>query len=216
MARIEDYPGNSFKSKNEREEKQQEEKKIEKVVSGTVKTRERKGFRRFIDNFLNSDIETVREYIITEVILPSLKNTVSDVVSNGIDMLLFEESRGRSNRNGRNHRNSNSNSRTSYNAYYNSNSRNSSSSHYSGYGNRYTINDIILDSRGEAEDVLDNLRNIIDEYDSASVADFYDLVGVHTSYTDNGYGWYNINSAAIVRTPDGFLLKLPKPVPLDD
>ena len=52
----------------------------------------------------------------------------------------------------------------------------------------YDYDDIILESRGEAEDVLERMDELIATYQVVSVADFYDLVGVSGNYTDNKYG----------------------------
>ena len=65
----------------------------------------------------------------------------------------------------------------------------------------YEYDDIIIESRGDAELVLDQLEEIISTYGVASVADLYDLVGITgRSYTDNKYGWTDIRNAKVVRT----------------
>ena len=58
------------------------------------------------------------------------------------------------------------------------------------------------------------LNEIIDTYKIASVADLYDLVGLTGNYTDNRYGWTNIASADVIRTRDGYQLKLPRALPI--
>ena len=47
-----------------------------------------------------------------------------------------------------------------------------------------------------------------------SVMDLYDLVGITGQYTDNKYGWTNLRNAEPVRTRDGYMLKLPRAIPL--
>ena len=79
----------------------------------------------------------------------------------------------------------------------------------------YDFDDIILDSRGEAEDVLSRMDELIDNYGIVSVADFYDLCGITGSYTDNKYGWTDIRSAQVVRVRDGYKIKLPRALPLN-
>lgn len=59
------------------------------------------------------------------------------------------------------------------------------------------------------------MDELIDTYGLASVADLYDLVGKTCEYTDNNYGWNDIRSAAVVRVRDGYLLKLPRALPLN-
>ena len=79
----------------------------------------------------------------------------------------------------------------------------------------YDYDDIILDTRKEAEEVLDRMDDLIDTYGVVSVADLYDLVGISGNYTDNKYGWTNLRNADVQRVRDGYLLKLPKALPFD-
>lgn len=79
---------------------------------------------------------------------------------------------------------------------------------------KYGYDDIVFDSRGEAETVLDQMIDIVTTYDRCSVADLYDLVGFISDYTDNKVGWTDIKKASVVRVRAGYALKLPKPVTL--
>ena len=63
--------------------------------------------------------------------------------------------------------------------------------------------------------MLQQMDDLIANYGLVSVADLYDLVGINGSYTDNRYGWTNIANAKVVRVPTGYMLKLPKVMPLD-
>ena len=55
----------------------------------------------------------------------------------------------------------------------------------------------------------------MDTYGLVRVADLKDLVGISDNYTDNKYGWTNIRNAEIVRVRDGYMIKMPKAVPID-
>lgn len=79
----------------------------------------------------------------------------------------------------------------------------------------YGYDDLILDTRGEAEEVLSRMDELIETYGVATVADLYDLVGKSCNYTDNKYGWTNIRNSEAVRVRDGYLLKLPKALPIN-
>ena len=59
------------------------------------------------------------------------------------------------------------------------------------------------------------MDELIDTYSMVSVADLYDLIGVTGNYTDNKYGWTNIRNAEVVRVREGYLLKLPKALPIN-
>ena len=58
------------------------------------------------------------------------------------------------------------------------------------------------------------MDEIIDMYGRVSVADLYDLVGITGNYTDNNYGWTNLASAEPIRVRDGYVIKLPKAMPI--
>lgn len=193
-------------NKYKEEKKEASEKKVEKVVQGTVKTKKKSEMRKFTDVFISEDASNVKNYILIDVLIPALKKTVSDIVTTGIDMLLYGES-------GRTKRNTPAGS-VSYRDYYN---RKRDDDRRNGVGRTstgYNYDDIILDSRGEAEEVLERMNELIETYGEASVADLYDLVGVTGNYTDNSYGWVNLRNAEPVRVRDGYLLKFPKALPL--
>ena len=136
-----------------------------------------------------------------DVLIPALKKAISDVVTNGIEILLYGES-------GRTRRNSPSGS-ISYRNFYDR--RDDSPRRLNApVRNGYDLNDIVLETRGEAEDVLARMDELVEQYGVVSVADLYDLVGITGNYTDNKYGWTNIRNAEPIRVRDGYLLKLPK------
>lgn len=80
---------------------------------------------------------------------------------------------------------------------------------------RHDFDEIILENRVEAEEVLDRLFERIEEYGTATVADLYDLVGMTGDYTDNKYGWTGLATASVSRTKGGYVLDLPRPEVLD-
>ena len=74
---------------------------------------------------------------------------------------------------------------------------------------------IILENGAEADAVLSRMQDIINTYGFASVADLYDLVGITGEYTDNKYGWTNIDNAITIHTlNDKCKLYMSKPIRL--
>jgi len=195
-----EYKGNSHRSK---EQNEVVEKKVEQIAKG--KTKKKSEVKKFADTFIAEDITSVKDYILMEVLLPAAKKAISDIVTNGIDMILYGEARSKS---------KNRESRVSYTKYYDRDRDYERPTRTRGrYG--YDYDDIILDTRKEAEEVLDRMDDLIDNYGMVSVADLYDLVGVSGNYTDNKYGWTNLRNADVQRVRDGYLLKLPKALPFD-
>ena len=195
---MEDYKPNSHRSK---ETAQKTEKKVEKVVRGSVKTRKKNGLEKAKSAIFSEDAANIKSYVVVDVLIPALKKAISDVVTNGIEILLYGES-------GRTRRNMPSGG-ISYRNFYDR--RDDSPRRLSSpVMNGYDINDIVLETRGEAEDVLARMDELVEQYGVVSVADLYDLVGITGNYTDNKYGWTNIRNAEPIRVRDGYLLKLPK------
>ena len=79
---------------------------------------------------------------------------------------------------------------------------------------RFDYNDIIFETRGDAELVLSELDELMDTYEMVSIQDLYSAAGLDCPYTYNNYGWTNIRSAAVIRVNDGYMIKLPKAKPL--
>ena len=201
---MENYKPNSYKSREAQKEGLAEKPKVEKIVTGGVRTKKKSELSKFKDVFIAEDMENIKNYILMDVLVPAFKKAVSDIVRNGIDMLLYGEVG--------NDKRSSTSSKVSYRSYYDRNNDRSSNSRAK---TAYGYDDIVLDSRGEAEEVLDKLEELIETFKIASVADLYDLVGISCDYTANNYGWTSLRSASVVRVRDGYLLKLPKAMPLN-
>lgn len=196
-----------FKTKQEGQKK---EKKVEKVVSGKVVSKKQPLSRKFAETFLTEDIDNVKNYLVFDVAIPAAKKFVSEMVNTAVDMMLFGETRSRSG--------SRNSSRTSYDRVYNSyrgSGRDDRDNRSSRTTRSYSYDDVTLESRSEAEDVIEHMLDLIDDYGMVSVADLYDLVGIQGTWADNKYGWTNLRNASVSRERDGYLLKLPKALPLD-
>ena len=201
---MENYAPNSKKFKEEQKAELEEKKKIDKVVSGPVKIKKKNEFSKFKDVFISEDIANVKSYVFMDVLVPAIKKAISDIITNGIDMILYGDS-------GRNRRSSGA-SKVSYRDYYDRGRDRRDEPTRSRTG--YNYDEIIIDSRGEAEEVLARMDELIETYGIVSVADLYDLVGETCDYTANKYGWTNIRNSEPVRVRDGYILKLPKPLPI--
>jgi hypothetical protein len=197
------YPANSKKSKEA-----PPEKKVDQVTTGTVTQRKRPLASKVGGNFVSEGLQSVAQYVFLEVLVPAAKNMMSDAVSQGVDRFLFGDSRGRSSgtRPGYTNYNRATNPSSSYSAPREL-SRQSRATH--------DFDEIILATRGEAEDVIDNLRNLVDQYQTATVADLYDLVGITGSFTDAKWGWDDLRTASVRHIRNGYLVVLPKTQPID-
>lgn len=205
---MDNYKPNSDALKEQRSRQRPEEKKVEKVVTGVVKTKKKSKINNFMGNIISEDAKSVKSYVFGEVLIPAIKKAISDIVTDGIDIILYGESRGRNKRS--------TADRVSYRNYYDDrSSRPRMNERQAIMAGSYSYDDIILSSRGEAEDVLARMDELMDTYGLVRVADLYDLVGITGNYTDNKYGWTNIRNADIIRVRDGYMIKMPRAVPID-
>lgn len=207
---IPDYKPNSKKYKEEQAGKQSaEKKKIEKVIRGTAKVKKKSELRKFTDNFISEDVDSVKTYVVRDVIIPSVIDLIEDIVVGGIRTLLRGDS-GR--RDSKDRRSYGSPSYINYTRYSDRrDDRGRDNQTRRGYG----YDDIVVNSRADAEAVIEQMDGIVDTYGMVSVADLYDLVGMTSNYTDNNYGWTNIRNAEPVRLRDGgWMIKMPKAIPI--
>ncbi|ADD80958.1 gp067 [Rhodococcus phage ReqiPepy6] len=222
---MEDYPSNSQKPKVDKKpaakqdgKPEQKKPEVKQITVGTVTRRKKPLGRRVMETFGGGDAQGVGSYILQDVLLPAAKDMVADAVSQGIEKMLFGESRGRRTRSSSSGY-SGGNNRTPYNSSYNGGSRyavnpgHRQEPRQMSHRGRATHNfdEIVLDSRAEATEVLDNLYSMISQYDVATVADLYNMVGVTGDFTDEKWGWVELHGAQVRHVRDGYLLELPRP-----
>lgn len=208
--------------------KASQEKKEERAVNKPVvqtKVKHRKTMTKLLrQTFIPEDVSDAKEYIVEEIVLPAMKNGIFDTIMNIVDYW-----RG----GGGNYRRSSSSvgvSRTRLSQQYNynniSNNRSSGASPVKSVS-RYSYDDIVIEdyapnmggsskARADAEAVLVSMQNIIDRYSVVRIQDLYDLVGLTGTPSDYDYGWTSLNGASVTRVNGGWLLVLPKAVPIDN
>lgn len=201
---MEEFKSNSHKSKRV-EAEVLSEKRIDKPIVSGARVRKKSEARKLVDVFMPEDVEKVKSHIIFDVLIPSAKKAVYDMVTNGIEMILYGETGTVSHK-------SSTSSKISYRQFYDD--RTTRPSESTRMNSVVDFEDIILDHRGEAESILERLDELVSMYGMASVADMYDLVGITAPYTANNYGWTDIRNAKVVRIRDGYVIKMPRVRPL--
>lgn len=199
---MDEYKPNSHKSRDEKAP----DKKIEKIVTGEVRTVKKGGLQKIADEFISEDAKNVKSYALSSILIPALKKAVCDIIKDGADIIFYGE-RGR-----RGNSPASSLSYRSYDKEYDRRyDRDSDPRSRSGYN----YENVFIRDRFEAEEVLNRMDELIQSYGTASVADLYDLAGITSKWTDNKYGWTDVHSARAVPDRDGYVLKFPRALPLD-
>lgn len=202
---MQDYKPNSHRFKEEQKNTPSatEEKKFDKVVTGAVKTRKKSGVLRFMDVFISDDIHNVKDYFVNEVVVPMLKKGLMGA----LDMMLNGGSIGYADRQ--------SSSKVTYGRYYDDPRDSRRSYERDQPRPRFDRDEIVFATRRDAEAVLRDMLDAVKEYKIVSVADMYDMADLPQPHTSHSYGWTNLDSADIARYQDGWIIKLPKAVPID-
>lgn len=191
-------------------------KTAEKIVTGEVTRRPKSLGKRLKDALIGGDSRSALQYVFAEVVIPQAKDMIAEAVTTAFEKFIFGESRS-------GHRRS---------------SNRSHSSGYTNYTNRYTgrgtrtiggsrreenivlrkshdLDDLIFETRADAQAVLEEMYDRLEQYDTVSVAELMTMIDNPSTHTDQKWGWESLDGSEI-RTiaREGYLLILPKPIPL--
>jgi hypothetical protein len=206
-----EFPPNSEVSKRGKKE----EKNVQSVVSGEV-TRKRRSLRKqFSETFVAGDLKSALQYVVMDVLLSAARDTAVEAVQSGMEKLVYGESRRYR---GTTTPQSGPTGYVSYNRYSSAMAGRMSGPQRALSRQaraRHNFDEIVLEERVDAEEVIDRLFDLVSRYDTATVADLYELVGLASNFTDHKWGWTSLAGAGVTRTRGGYLLDLPDPEPLD-
>lgn len=172
----------------------------------------KKTFAQSIAEAIVGDSHEIGGYIANDVLIPAFKNTIQEMVTSGIEMLLFGErksSRSRDRDRGA--------TKVSYGSYYKDRDR---SDRYErprpAYRDKFNLGEIYFKDGRDADDVLQNLCDALEEYEEVSVREYFDLAGIEgAGWTHDKYGWRDLRDARCTHTRYGYSIILPDPIELD-
>ena len=95
---LQNLPSNSNKSKMEKKQSKPQEKRIEPVVTGEVQIKKKGFLKRFRGSMISEDAHSVGEYVIKEVVLPTVKDLIYNSARGALEIALFGKASGRSGR----------------------------------------------------------------------------------------------------------------------
>ncbi len=212
-------PNNSY-SKRDADEKsiEKSEKTNERPVVKTRqvaqgKVRKQGMLQKFGRYILEDTIETAKEHTVKEILLPGIRNLIFDTFNEMVGRMLFGDDSPRPVNTYRTGNGSRRAGQTSYTKFYDDQRRGRTGSYRD---MPYDPDDIIVPTRTQANAALDELDYVIHKYGQASIANYYDIIGVSGQWTDNRYGWTSIRGASIKPVRDGFMIILPPTILLED
>ena len=77
---MENYVPNSHKYKEGQKESAEGKKKAEKIVSGKVTAKQKSSVAKLADIFIPEDVTNVKEYVLSDIVVPAVKKAISDIV----------------------------------------------------------------------------------------------------------------------------------------
>lgn len=210
----ENYPGNSKKERAAEEKSETPRPQVQKIVktSGIVKAPSIGS--RFRATFSGEGAQETGTYVLFDVIIPAFKAMIFDTITQGADRILFGGRdvirSGMANA---------PKTRTNYNQISTKAANRYPGRDFEGKGreisnsarSNHRFDEILLDTRGEAEMVLDTMQDLISRFEWVSVPEFYSMVDVTAEFTDEKWGWTNISTAQIRPSRGKYVILLPSP-----
>lgn len=189
-------------------------RKVERVVSSEVKSRPKSVGRRLREALFGGDSKSAIGYAISEVVIPQTKDLIAEAGKQMLEMIIFGDASSRTRRpSGRTY-----------------GSRYTNYSNYAGRGRTSireerptvsprsnSLDEIVFETRLEAQKVLEQMYETLEEYDAVSVADLYTMLDwtSRSTHTDQKWGWESLQGSDIKITRGGYLLILPKTIALN-
>lgn len=216
---MQDFPGNSQKAKARSETPTPPSAgrpKVERVTSGQAEYRKPGLGRKFKETFIGGSARDAAEGMITDVIIPTVRDMIFEAVESGFHRLIYGDS-------GRGRRGAPPSSYANVGKFNYAGISRSAPTPQPNTGMisrrsraRHDFGEIIIDSRPEANEVIDSLFEILSQYGSVPVSTLYELTGIVSSHVDHTWGWTSLQGAKARRQGDGrFVLDLPEPQKLD-
>lgn len=189
--------------------------KKEPITTG--KMAKKNVIERAADEFFEGTIKDAFNYMVHDLAIPQLKK----MLLSGIEIIFFGGASGKS------YGGSGSgSSNVPYNSYYVGRDQVRTSSRptqktgkkeIEGIKKDFDPRRIVVEDRGVAESVLDELKRDLNTYDQVSVQRLFELVNIDSDWASTSYGWCkgDLDDARVRPCADGWRFDLPDPYPID-
>ena len=193
------------------------EEKDKKIKGKPCKKAKKSAFQLFKESFIAEEIGDLKEYVVKDVIVPMIKDSICDGISNSLSMMLYGEKR--------NYRRSSYYDRSSSGVRY----YNYSSQRYSSKGRerderhddrRYatpaSFDMAVARNMDDAKDILDEMADIYDDEGCLSIAQYHQCCELPTTPEEHNWGWYSLVDVKLKedRSTGEVLIWMPKAVSL--
>lgn len=212
---MENYPSNSKRPPSKRPEPPA--KDIKKIVQGEVTTRKKPLGKRFLDLFVQGSPSGAARAVVQDIMIPALKDMMLDAGNTAWEQTLYGDTQSRPRGRGRPGRGV---AQYAYNRITSPGSSPLREEPRRTMSRRdranHNFDEIILESRAEANEIIEQMYEIVSKFEEVSVSDLYKMVGMDAEFTDEKWGWTDMAGSDVTRlSGGGYLLVLPRPEPLD-
>lgn len=196
-------PGNTDKAK--------EGGPSEKKVIAKAKVHKKSAIKEALRTFFVRDLPEIAEHLVIDVAIPAAKNAITDMVTQGIQQLMYGEVDPRRR------------STSGYTSYSSTSRVNRGTGYYESrraerreprQPKPTNVEDLVFDTRGDAVDVIEFIAEQIEDYGQVSVADLMSSVGIQPRYTDERWGWTTTDAFEIRQIREGWLVSADRPEPI--
>ena len=191
---------------------------------------EKKSFgTRLRETFIADDARDVGDYILWDILVPTIKRTIRDIIVGSADRIFLGVNQGPSYSNGYGSRPViTTQPRTNYSGFSATRKAEERLKARPETRRMTAGNGFMLDSwsvpvtdRDQLVIIMDQVLNHFEEYEKISVDMYYQIVqqyydlGFEVPYTAKNWGWKNLATMDIVQVPGGgYMLKMPTPISL--
>lgn len=184
-----------------------EEEKPKRLAQGKIIRKKKSITRSIADTFFGESAKEVGSHILLEVLVPAFKNMVQDMVTQGIERFLYGDDGGPSRRS----RDRNE-THVSYGKYYSKGDRSRRPSKRRGF----ELEEIYFPRPKEANDVLEELCDQLENYEQVTVANYFELAGIdEIDWVHSKWGWSDLRRSRVIHTRNGWTIMFPEPEELD-
>lgn len=201
------FPGNSDKSREGAAPVKKETKVIAKA-----KAKKSSPIKEALKTFFVDDLPDIANHLVIDVAIPAAKNAITDMVTQGIQQLLYgavDINRGRNST----YTSYGSASRATYTKNTPGNAR-----HLEPRKNMrqssVRVDDLVFETKADATEVIEYMAEIMEKYGQFSVADLYSSVGIQPKYTDERWGWTTLDAFDVRSSREGWVIVSDSPEPI--
>lgn len=192
-----------IESSKKNREKELVKERAEALVNGKLSDSKPSVFRNFKDEVIKSDFSSITSAVVSQIIIPKAVELITNAFESGVYMLFHGDLKGYKSSNAKFN-----NGKTDYTIF---SSNNAKFVRNDGVGS-INYRDVCVPDLESAKAIVMKIEDILDNYSEVSVADVYSISGIRYNNNElNYWGWRSIRKSPIIKTGNGFIIKMPKP-----